>query len=61
GTLSCGAAADICIFDMEQEWVLERSLLHSKSHNTPWHGVTMRGRVVQTLLSGRRVYPSVDG
>ncbi len=56
GTLSIGAAADICIFDPEAEWELNRGDLHSKSKNTPWHGRTLRGRVTHTIKGGMVVY-----
>jgi dihydroorotase len=56
GTLSVGAAADICIFDADAEWVLDRAKLHSKSRNTPWHGQTMTGRVTHTIKDGRIVF-----
>ena len=56
GTLTPGAAADICLFDPDAEWVLDRDRLHSKSHNTPWHGQTLTGQVTGTWLAGKRVY-----
>jgi len=56
GTLSEGAAADICIFDPEEKWTLDRNKLFSKSRNTPWHGREMTGRVTYTLKGGRIVY-----
>jgi len=56
GTLSVGAAADLCIFDPEAKWTLDRRNLFSKSRNTPWHGRTMQGRVTQTLKNGRLVF-----
>ncbi len=60
GTLGVGAEADVCIFDPEEEWVLDRDRLRSKSSNTPWHGATMVGRVRHTLLRGRVVYGGGD-
>jgi dihydroorotase len=56
GTLSEGAAADICIFDADEAWTLDRSKLQSKSKNTPWHGCEMTGRVSHTIKGGRIVY-----
>ncbi|HXH71877.1 MAG TPA: dihydroorotase [Mariprofundaceae bacterium] len=56
GTLSVGAAADVCIFDPAEKWTLDRRKLFSKSKNTPWHGRTLQGRVTQTLKNGRVVF-----
>jgi len=56
GTLSEGAAADLCIFDAEERWVLDRTKLQSKSRNTPWHNCEMTGRVSHTIKGGRIVY-----
>jgi len=56
GTLAVGARADVCIFDPETHWVLDRSKLLSKSKNTPWHGRAMQGRVSHTFKDGRLVF-----
>ncbi len=56
GTLSEGEAADICIFDADAKWTLDRNKLFSKSKNTPWHGRELTGRVTYTLKSGRIVF-----
>jgi dihydroorotase len=57
GTLIAGAAADICIFDPEEEWTYDSSAGHSKSGNSPWNGRTLRGRVRTTIVDGRVVFP----
>jgi len=56
GTLSDGVAADICIFNPETTWTLNRNALFSKSKNTPWHGREMTGRVTHTIKDGRIVF-----
>ncbi len=56
GTLSEGAAADICIFDPEATWRLDRDKLFSKSKNTPWHGRELTGKVTHTIKGGRVVF-----
>jgi len=56
GTLSEGALADICIFDAQEKWMLDRNKLFSKSRNTPWHNREMTGRVVHTIKGGRQVF-----
>ena len=56
GSLSQGMAADICIFDPNKQWTLDRDKLFSKGRNTPWHGKTMIGQVQYTLKDGRVVF-----
>jgi len=56
GTLSAGAAADLCIFDAGKTWTLDRNKMFSKSKNTPWHGKQLTGLVTHTLKAGRIVF-----
>lgn len=54
GTLSVGSPADITVFDPEREWTVDPQQFRSKSRNTPFAGWKLRGRVVETFLSGGR-------
>ncbi|MEK6657099.1 MAG: dihydroorotase [Nitrospirota bacterium] len=56
GTLSEGADADITIIDTEKEWVVDVNNLKSKSKNTPFAGMKMKGRAVVTIVGGKIVY-----
>lgn len=56
GTLSPGAAADICIFDPEHYWTVNPDTLISHGHNTPLMGWELKGKVTHTFLEGRLVY-----
>ena len=56
GTLRPGAPADLTIFDPAEEWTVDPARFASKGRNTPLEGVTLRGRVRQTWLGGRKVY-----
>jgi len=56
GTLTPGSAADVCIFDPEQEWSLAAGQMKSRGHNTPFLDVPLHGRVTHTLLAGKVVY-----
>ena len=56
GTLSEGVAADICIFDQNATWTVDRNQLVSKGRNTPWHGREMTGQVSHTVKDGRIVF-----
>jgi len=55
GTLAVGSPADITVFDPASEWTVDVQRFKSKSRNTPFEGWTLRGRVVETLVAGRRV------
>lgn len=56
GSLSVGSAADIAIFDENEEWTVEPQKLNSKSKNTCFKGMTFTGRVKYTILDGKEVY-----
>jgi dihydroorotase len=49
-----GAPANIVVFDPQAEWQVQPATLASKSRNTPFVGMTMRGRVRHTLFAGGR-------
>lgn len=53
GTLSVGKPADITVIDANQEWFVDANQFKSKSRNTPFHGWTLKGRAVLTMLDGR--------
>ena len=56
GTLETGAPADICVFDLHKEWVVEPEKFASKGKNTPLAGQTLRGKVMATFYAGRPSY-----
>ncbi len=56
GTLEEGAPADICIFDLHKEWVVNPEEFTSKGKNTPLTGKTLRGKVMGTISQGNPVY-----
>ncbi|MBQ1537568.1 MAG: dihydroorotase [Ruminococcus sp.] len=51
-----GTAAELCIFDPEEEWTVDPEKLHSKSKNTVFNGERFRGRVKYTICNGKIVY-----
>jgi dihydroorotase len=55
GSLSVGACADLTVFAPDCEWVFERDTTASKSFNNPFYGWPLKGRVVATIVGGRRV------
>jgi dihydroorotase len=56
GRLAVGAPADLVLFDPNAPFVLDRATLRSKSLNTPFDGMRMQGKVLQTYVSGTCVY-----
>ena len=56
GTLSPGAAADVCLFDPDEKWRYDAYAGFSKSRNSPWHGQILTGRVRTTMVDGRVVF-----
>jgi dihydroorotase len=49
-----GEPANLTVFDPLSEWEVVPAKLASKSHNTPFVGVSLRGRVRHTFLFGDR-------
>lgn len=43
--------AELTLFDPKLAWIVERQTLKSRSHNTPWLGQQILGRVVKTWIS----------
>ena len=56
GTLTQGAAADVCVFDPDAWWRVDRRALASQGKNTPFAGHEVAGRVRWTLVAGEIVY-----
>jgi dihydroorotase len=57
GTLSPGAVADVTVIDPEEEWVFDVTTTAGKATNSPFHGWSMKGRSVMTIVGGRVVWP----
>ncbi len=58
GTLLRGSHADLTIFDPKKRWTFDVAKSRSKSHNTPFDGWQLTGKVMATVVSGRFVYRS---
>lgn len=56
GTLARGSYADVTIFDLKKRWTFEAAKSRSKSHNTPFDGWQLTGKVVATVVGGEVVY-----
>ena len=60
GSFAAGAHADVTILDPELEWVFDVTKSRSRSRNTPFHGRSMQGAAVATIVGGRLVYLHPD-
>jgi dihydroorotase len=56
GTLAKGAVADAVLFDPKRRWKYDASQSRSKSHNSPFDGWPLTGKVVATIVGGKVAY-----
>jgi dihydroorotase len=54
--LQVGADADIAIFDTRAEYAIDARMFTSRSRNSPFCGMTVRGKAVSTLVGGQVVF-----
>lgn len=47
-----GKTADLVIADIDREWTVEPEKLHSKSHNTVFKGMKLKGKALVTISKG---------
>jgi dihydroorotase len=55
GQLTRGAAADVSLVDPELRWRVDPATFRSRSRNTPFSGVELRGRAVGVCIGGRLI------
>ena len=56
GLLRPGYPADITVLSVEEESELDAYSMISRSHNTPFHGRAVQGRVLSTIVEGETRY-----
>ncbi len=56
GMIEKGAVADITVVDLDKEWTVIPEKLHSKSKNTCFKGMTLKGKAKYTIVNGNVVY-----
>ncbi len=61
GELGVGSPADVCVFDPDAHWRVDRKSLYSQGKNTPFLGARMQGRVCCTLVDGHVVFDRPHG
>lgn len=55
GVLEVGAAADITVVDMEQEWVVDDKAFYTRGSHSPFIGRKLKGKAVATFVGGKLV------
>jgi len=56
GSIAAGALADITIIDPNCEWTVEPDMFRSKSRNTPFAGMRLKGLAAVTIVAGEIVF-----
>ena len=56
GRLTLGSDADIVMFDPDEEWIIDPDQFASKGRNTPFGGMTVKGKVKYTIVAGKVIY-----
>jgi len=56
GQLAPDSIADLIVFNMDMEWVVDKNTYFSKGKNTPFHGWRLKGKNLLTIVDGRIVY-----
>jgi dihydroorotase len=59
GVIKKGARADLVLIDLDAEWVIDSKKFHSKSKNSPFDGIKVKGRAVKTMVAGKVVFDLV--
>jgi allantoinase len=60
GSIAAGKDADLVVWDPETAFVVDERRLHQRHKRTPYAGLTLRGRVIETHARGRVVYRDPD-
>lgn len=56
GTLKEGADADVVVFNTDKEYTVDPNFFYTKSNNSPFDGMKLKGQIEFTLVNGKVVY-----
>ena len=59
GGLEKGNEADLCVFDINKPWVVNKDKLKSKSKNTPIEDRKLQGQVLKTFVKGEVAFERI--
>jgi dihydroorotase len=55
GAIQAGSDADLAVVDLNRAWSIDDAALQSRAKITPWHGRSVRGLPIHTLVRGKFV------
>ena len=61
GVLAVGVRADITLIDPNREWTVDPAKFLSRSRNTPFAGMRLKGKALVTIVAGEIVYDGRGG
>ena len=56
GQLGLGSQADLCLVDLDEEWMVSADTLLSQGKHTPFLGMELPGKVMTTIVGGLIAY-----
>lgn len=56
GRISPGYDADLTVIDPHENWVIDERKFHTNAKITPFHGESLQGKVIHTIIRGCTVY-----
>jgi len=59
GSLEKGHEADLCVFDINKPWIVNKDILKSKSKNTPIENRKLQGQVLKTFVKGELAFERI--
>ena len=60
GQLEPGFDADFVLVDLDTPYTVEKEKMYSKSHNTPFDGAQLYGKVFATIKAGKITYQAEE-
>lgn len=57
--IKVGAKADLMLFDPNADWYVDPEKLVTKGKSTPFAGLTLKGRVTETIYGGKTVWKAL--
>lgn len=56
GRIAKGKVADLTLVDLNKEWIIRNEAFHSRSKNSPYDGMPVKGKTLMTFVSGALAY-----